>query len=638
MAGGSDQRPAPSATGTLRQRPLAHVLVYARNKRLTGALEVNAPDGRHGKVDLWRGRITDARTLPAVAYFGAVAYELGYIDNATLDATLLEIARTKRLHGEVLLDRGSISRAQRDEILAEQACRKVHHLFTLPPETTFAFYEARPGEEPPLALDPIAPVWRGVRDHPPAESVADVLSRFQSTPLRMVNEGPVARAGLTQEEAAVADALLWRAMTIAQLRAMSKLPTARVDLIAYLLVITKCVEPAPASASSPAMPRVVPSPSGAPAGPLSSIPAPPGSGPLSGRPTIGPVGPASMSPSSNRMPVAPSSGPPPGTPSSSRIPVAPPSQPRPLSSIPATARSVFTPGPPPAHTTSSKMPAVRPPSGSGEIRTSMSFRVPSAPGMTGSGSQRSSSRVPAAPPTATFGPADLGAAGIAHRALAIENEDLFEVLGLPTGATDEAVRAAFFRLARLWHPDRLPPDLAAFRTEAEKIFDHMARAHRTLTDPDARREWLATRVEKERPRKDIVRDIEQALARREFALAEEQARKIANANSEDAEAHALAAWAMTAAGEAPEETLRAAMPLLDKAVLNDRECERAFFYRGVFHKRLGNLAAAFRDFSRVVQITPKHVDAQRELRILEMRARKGSGEHALEALIKGKKK
>ena len=39
-----------------------------------------------------------------------------------------------------------------------------------------------------------------------------------------------------------------------------------------------------------------------------------------------------------------------------------------------------------------------------------------------------------------------------------------------------------------------------------------------------------------------------------------------------------------------------------------------------------------------MHLNPKHVDAQREVRIFEMRARKGSGEHALDALISKVKK
>src|SRR5262245_23587468 len=121
MAETSEERPAPSAVGTIASRPIVHLLVYARNRRLSGTLEVRAADGRSGVLELWRGRIdaSRTRTSPAVAYFGAVAYELGVIDTATLDATLLEIAKSKRLHGEVLVERGAITAEQRDTVLTE---------------------------------------------------------------------------------------------------------------------------------------------------------------------------------------------------------------------------------------------------------------------------------------------------------------------------------------------------------------------------------------------------------------------------------------------------------------------------------------------------------------------------------------
>ena len=179
MNGAADQRPPPSATGTLASRPIVHLLVYVRNRRLTGTLEVRAADGRDGTIELWRGRISGARTTPPTAYFGTVAYELGFIDTTTLDATLLEISKTRRLHGNVLVEAGAISASQRDEILAEQVCRKVHQLFSLPPLATFALYEARPAaDEPTLALDPLQPGWRGLRDRPPTESVRSVLALY----------------------------------------------------------------------------------------------------------------------------------------------------------------------------------------------------------------------------------------------------------------------------------------------------------------------------------------------------------------------------------------------------------------------------------------------------------------------------
>lgn len=558
MAGASDERPGASAIGSLATRPLVHLLVYARNRRLTGQLELHAPDGRGGSLSLWRGRIHDARTQPASAYFGTVAYELGYIDTATHDATLLEISKSKRLHGEVLVERGALTPLQRDQILVEQTCRKVHFLFSLPPEGSFAFYDAVPGVvEPPFTLDTIRPTWMGLRAHPPMESVREVLARFASSTLRMANEGPIVHAGLDADEGALCEALSFAPMTLAQLRATSKLPAERVELLFYLLVITKCVEPVAAGSAA-----------------ASASPVPPA---------------VKSSPALHSSPSS--------------------------ASIRTVSRSDGL-----------------------EVKQSLSFRVPSAPGI--KAASGSSPRL-AAQPTALFSPADLGAIGIAHRASAITREDPFTVLGLPRDSSVEAARAMYFRLAKLWHPDRLPADLAPFRAEAESIFDHMTRAHHTLTDPDARKDFLAGKAPTAapaRPRNEVIREIEQALAKREFHMAEATARQLVAANSDDAQAQALVAWATTLGGEASEDTLRAALPALDRAVHLDRDCEAAHYYRGIVHKRLHNNVAAFRDFTRVVQLNPKHVDAQREVRIFEMRSRKGSGEHALDLLIAKKKK
>ncbi len=568
------ERPAPSAVGTLATRPLVHLLVYARNRRLTGRLEISSPAGGSGTIDLWRGRIRDARTSPPMAYFGAVAYEQGLIDTPTLDATLLVLAKTKRLHGEILIERGAITKEQRDSVLVEQTCRKVHHLHAMPPESTFAFYDARPSvEEPPLALDPIGPTWRALRDKPTLPHITEVLARYRTATLRMANEGPLSRAGFDVQEAALCEALTWKPMTIAQMRIASDLSPSRVDLLVYFLVITKCIE-VQASESSPNLPAATDSTPSMPAARASSPSMP------------------AIRHSSGSMPAA--------RPSSSGMPAAP---------------------------------------ASGDVRRSLSFQVPTWPEARAVGG--SSPRITAVQISPAFSPADLGAAGIAHRAQVIDNEDLFNVLGLPDGAPAEAARASYFRLAKLWHPDRLGADLAPFRSEVQTIFDRMTRAHVTLTDPDARTAYLATRgtdspvvgAIPKRTRAQAVRDIETALARRDFQLAETLSRELATESPDDQEAHALAAWSSAFAGEASEETLRAALPLLERAVSNDRDCARAYYYRGMLHKRLGNSSGAFRDFSRAVQLEPKHLDAQREIRIFEMRARKGSGEHALDALI-----
>lgn len=141
----------------------------------------------------------------------------------------------------------------------------------------------------------------------------------------------------------------------------------------------------------------------------------------------------------------------------------------------------------------------------------------------------------------------------------------------------------------------------------------------------------------------MIHDVETALAKGEWASAEREARRLAESDPNDSDALALLAWSAARGGEAPDDTLRMSLISLDRAVHIDRTCERALYLRGCLAKKLGKVDAAFRDFARVVHLNPNNVHAVREVRLIEMRARKGSGEHPLGGVnamvdrLKGKK-
>lgn len=517
----------PSAVGVLADTPLAHALVYARNRRLTGRLELTSADERRAAITIWRGRITAVDTVPLGmcpgGFFGAVAYELGFIDSATLDATLLEIARTKRLHGEVLVERGAITTAQRDEALVEQVHRKVHHVFAFPDTTRYAFYDAplAVGAEAPIAVDTLGPIWRGIRDHPPERFVAETVRRVGQNALRATGGGS---ARLPPAERALLESLATRPMTLDEMKRSTELPASRVELLAYLLVIARCVEAVSGARTHPstgALPAQMPS---------------------------GPLAPSRELPRASGLVRA---------------------QPHPASSARALAQKA---------------------------------------------------------------PLELGVEGIRARAEAVEHLGAFEVLGLPDGASVEAARAAYVRLAKTWHPDRLPQELADVRPEVVRIFTRVMDAHRTLSDDGARQAYIDARKAGVRadplPRDRVLREIEARMARSDLHAALALCEELLADDAEDADALALRAWAPVAGG-ASEDELRAALTALDRAVRLDRTCDRAVYLRGLAHKRLGDMAAAFRDFARAIQLDPKHVDAEREVRLFAMRARKGSGEHKL---------
>ncbi len=236
----------------LGDRPLAAVLAHATARKATGALHLDHRE-RSARIYLQAGLVVDVVVSPPIAYLGGVLYEMGVIDAHTLDVTLLEVARSGRLHGEILVERGAVTPAQLQEGLIEQTCRKISFLHSLPEDTVVTF-ENGPHVLERLRsigrphIEPWAAVWRSLREQAPAEHVRLQLDRLDG-PLTVHDLTHTDGFGLAPEERALVVRLSERPATVAEFVKSSGLKPSHAERLLYFLALARCLVRAEAERS-----------------------------------------------------------------------------------------------------------------------------------------------------------------------------------------------------------------------------------------------------------------------------------------------------------------------------------------------------------------------------------------------------
>jgi curved DNA-binding protein CbpA len=559
----SSQRPPPAASGRLEKTPLAHLIVYAHERQLTGTLELETPEKETASILFLEGQPAKVKTSAAIAHLGRVLLELGFIDQGRYDRSLVQLSQTKRLHGQILIESGALNDDQLVAGLRAQILRKLQHVYSFAPESQFRFFDgydalASFGGDETVSVDPLPLVWAAIRSAPPWVHISNTLTRVTQLPLRLSRRAELTRFEFGRAERDLIELLRMRPMKVTELTQTEVLKPRETQLLVYCLLITRQIQ-------------VV----------------------QEGRDSMPP--------------------PPPRAPN--------PEQANVMSFSLHTAAPVIaetTPRPQPAPNIP---PAPRAPS----IATPPAIPAPSA-------------KPPVAAPSTTVSP-ELGARRqeILARAETIDREDYFQMLALDRSATPEMARDAFFALAKTWHPDKLPQPLADVRDACARIFARISEAHATLADPKKRENYM--RLLKDggatpEAQATIVAVVEAAtnfqkaevcMKRNDLAQAEALCRKAHEADPQQPDYLALLAWldALKPEKQTAEAT-RASIAMLDRAVSISERCERAYFYRGLLHKRTGNHAQALRDFRKSAELNPRNIDAVREVRLYEMRKERGS--------------
>jgi tetratricopeptide (TPR) repeat protein len=216
----------------------------------------------------------------------------------------------------------------------------------------------------------------------------------------------------------------------------------------------------------------------------------------------------------------------------------------------------------------------------------------------------------------------------------IENQNFFEMLDLDKDVKSADARAKYFQIAKEWHPDRLPPELAPLREFVQIIFSYMSDANVTLGDDVQRAKYLQTVREgggtpaTDRLMQailDTAMEYERVLvmARRhqhDDALA--LMHKILHVVKEDPEYHAMYASLLMQkhANKDQDAPLKQMLESVDRALSLYPRHEKANLLKGQILRRMGKQSEALSFFKRAAEINPRNIDAMREVRVATMRA------------------
>jgi hypothetical protein len=581
------------ARGRLEDRPLPRLLHQLFGKRVTGCLEIVDDSGDESCVFLRDGAPVHVSRPNDIDRLDQVIIEAGLLPSHLLSQLPGELPAGRRL-GELLIERGLINNAALADALKLQMRRKLQRLF-FAQRGQFSVYLDPHGfgagdEFREMRVDPRCLMYPGVRAAYDETRLRAELAPLRAHRFRLL---PTLPASLLEAMGFRANdptlqALGLRQHTIADLPVPgSKAP----DSLAVVLALLYCdlLETVPIAAT-------------------------------------GAVNVAAHSPLSGTFAAIPSVA--------GAAPAPAP--------VPAPARPVSGSG------TYLKVGGAVPRAVPGTGSSGNFAAIPSAVPGGGSGSFAalpSTNAVPTAIPTTPSMPvvttAAAGAGGGATAMLQRLDELVaklgttshFELLGVAENASSDEINASYLRLVRQFHPDRLASlGLREHGDKGARLVAQMNEAQAVLMDPRRRAEYVASRTAPA-PAVDSGRAIiaaeesfqkgEVLLRRGDHAHALEAFAVAMKANPAEPAYRAYWAWTRFISPDAAKDRLvRETLKHLEEAVQERNKFPLAHHWMGLLQKFLGNAGAAETAFRTALNQDRTLLEAERELRVLEMRRAK----------------
>jgi len=609
---------ANSSSGSLGEIPLGNLIGKLATSGFTGVLRLEQ-DTRRYSAWFRGGSIIASESAAPEDTLGRVALDGGLVDPSAVGESLRRMAQDRsKSQLEVLLEMGALNPERASKALRMTLTRRALRLFALPHASFVLEAGAAPPDEP--ANEPLEPRWvvyRGVRQHYREERLERELGSLSGSAIKIAVEpgGAQQAFGFADDELVVLAYLAKGSWELEDLAAAClTLPRDAVMAVVYALRAFDAVDVQSATTVPRLRKRAREATQEMDASEFrgaraTSPPHEPAVRPRTGVTHVGP-------------PPAPAPPPPARTPNGTGVNRTPSSTTGPI-------RSPTGPLPDPNRQTGPQAQA----------RPSGSHRAESPPfNASGTG------------PIPKVGRGTLDGAGAAgglkeqiiRKLGQVEaNSDYFTILNVSRDAGGAAIKTAYFQLAKTYHPDRLSlVKLEQLRPQVEKIFARLSEAYAVLGDEKKRAEYIAmmerggtggvsgdqdevARATKILSAEEHFRKGEMALRRQLFSLAEKEFKTALELNPDEGEHHAMSAWATWCNADNKEAIASEVKKGLNKAIELNPKCAPAFYYLGQLYKHMGDEIRAMASFQKVLNQSPGHVDALREVRLIDMRRKQG---------------
>ena len=218
------------------------------------------------------------------------------------------------------------------------------------------------------------------------------------------------------------------------------------------------------------------------------------------------------------------------------------------------------------------------------------------------------------------------------------------MLGVPQDVSRDQVKSAFLSLAKVFHPDRLPLSIPYMSQKMTSVFEAIREAYEVLYD-DARRKAYQQTLQTQQvlPKQtaqtaaaiassspgaraagrpdsspdDLYKMGEVFFRKRDFNTASDHYERAYSLDPKPLYLSARA-WAIYMDPARKAEMAKAKQMMAD-AVRIDPNCDRAHYQLGVIARVEGDMDRAERHFREAVRANSKHLEANQELRLIEMR-------------------